>query len=347
LLAAGLFLTQNLTVLLWGSVHRVDALALCFTLAGLVLSSTDRTTLASIPLALAVLTKQTYVVAIPSVCFELWPRRRALLTFLVPLVVFAVVAIAIGQLLTDGWFVWHTLIANANPLDFDYFSAMFNSFIQLNALPVVAAAAVFALSPFPRERQWRAYFVLSGLEALLTIGKLGASSNYWLELTAATSALIGIEAGRLGLTARSAGLAGVVLASLLTAVPGYAATVSQAWQMQVAEPSAQLQLAQHVAQDRGDVLTDDPGLAVLAGKPIEFEFIIFTILAAQHVWDEQPILQAIDAHQFDLVVLSQPLDTPQQALISARWSPSVRDALLANYVPVGQDAGYWLYRPGS
>ena len=84
--------------------------------------------------------------------------------------------------------LWHTVLANANPIDLDYFSAMFNSFIQAQCVPVIAAAALFAMPALPRERQWRAYFVLSGAEALFTIGKLGASSNYWLELTAAAAA---------------------------------------------------------------------------------------------------------------------------------------------------------------
>jgi hypothetical protein len=353
LLAAGLFLTQNLTVLLWAGVHRVDALALCFTLAGLMLNSTGRPAIASAPLALALLTKQTYVVAIPSVCLELWPGRRALLAFLGPLVFFTIVVLTIGQVVSGGWLIWHTLLANANPLDFDYFSAMFDSFIQLNAVPVILAASFFALPALPRERQWRAYFLLAGLETLATMGKLGASSNYWLELTVATSALIGIQAVRVASAAQfrsglsSGSLAALVFSALLIAVPGYAATVTQSWQMHVADPSPQLDLASQLATHPGEVLTDDPGLVVLSGKPVEFEFIIFTILAAQRIWDEQPILQAIASHRFDLVVLSQPLDAPEPPLIAARWSPSVRDALLANYVPAGQDDGYWMYRPAS
>ena len=75
--------------------------------------------------------------------------------------------------------------------------------------------------------------------------------------------------------------------------------------------------------------------------------MIFTILAAQHVWDERPIVQAMDSRRFDLVVLSQPLDAPVPPVIAARWSPSVRDALLAQYVPLKQEAGYWLYRLSS
>ena len=81
LLAGGLFVTQNLTVLLWGPTHRVDMLALCFTLSGLALATGGRTTLAAVPLALAVLTKQTYVAAPVCVLVALWPQRRAMARF--------------------------------------------------------------------------------------------------------------------------------------------------------------------------------------------------------------------------------------------------------------------------
>jgi hypothetical protein len=290
-----------------------------------------------------VLTKQTYLAAIASVCLQLWPRPRRLLVFVSLVLVLLVVALGIGQVLTGGWLLWHTVLANANPLDFDYFAAMFNSLVQLNAVPVIAAASLLGLPlASARERLWRVYFVLSGVVTLVTMGKLGASSNYWLELTAASCALIGIQADRL----KSRLLPGLVLASLLLAVPGYAATLAQDAQLALAdEPPAQLAVAAQVAGEPGDVLTDDPGLAVLAGKRVEFEFIIFTILAAQHVWDEQPILQAIAERQFSLVILSQPVEAPEPPLIGARWSPAVREAILANYGPEKQDGGYWWYTP--
>ena len=87
------------------------------------------------------------------------------------------------------------------------------------------------------------------------------------------------------------------------------------------------------------------GLALLGGKRVEFEFVIFTILAAQGVWDETPILEAIDARRFGLVVLEQSLDEPPRPLISARFTQKVRAALQSAYAPAGQQAGYWFYRP--
>jgi hypothetical protein len=355
LLAAGLFLTQNLTVLLWAPVSRVDPLALCFTLAGLALVAGGRTTLAALPLALAVLTKQTYLAAPLCVLLTVWPRRRALLASGALFGATLALCLGVGAWLTDGWLLWHTVVANANPLDFRYFAAMFGEFLQFNALPMLAALALFGLPAQEPERLWRWYFIVSGVEAVATVGKLGASSNYWLELTAATAVLIGILAVRLARSAESqalftsTGLAGVVLAALLMDVPAYQANVSQGLDLHFDGPASgilpQLDVAPLVAAEPGRVLSDDPGLALLSGKPMEFEFVIFTILAAQGGWDERPILEAIAAQEFSLVVLEVPLEEPPRPLISARYSPRVREALLAAYTPAGQRAAYWFYRP--
>jgi hypothetical protein len=355
LLAAGLFATQNLTVLLWGPTHRVDMLALSFALAGLALATGGRTTLAALPLAVAVLTKQSYLAAPLSVLIVLWPRARQLAAFGVVLGGSLLVAVGVGTWLTGNELLWHTVAANANPLDLDYFEAMLGTFAQFNALPLVAVAALLGLPTRPMERLWRVYFVLSGLIALATVGKIGASSNYWLELTAATSILLGVLAVRLTEVepARgpftSSGLAGVVLASLLICLPAYQATMTQAVAATTsghsAESSQRLVAAGLVADDPGALLTDDPDLALQAGKRVEFE-LIYTLLALEGLWDERPILDAIEARHFALVALLEPLDAPPQPhpLSSAHFTERVRQALRSAYTPAGQIDGYWLYR---
>jgi hypothetical protein len=354
LLAGGLFLTQNLTVLLWGPTHRVDMLALCFALSGLALATGGRSTLAAFPLALAILTKQTYVAAPACVLLTLWPERRAMLRFVGVFVGSVLLAYGIGGWLTGNQLLWHTVVANANPFDLDYFVAMLSQFAQFNALPLVAAAALFGLPARPAERQWRAYFVLSGIVTLATVGKIGASSNYWLELTAATSVLIGVLAARVSEPSAapaafaSAGLAGLVLASLLACIPAYQATMNQTASIAIGGPPAdiadRLQAAAFVADEAGPVLTDDPDLALQAGKPVEFE-LIYTLLALQGVWDEAPVLNPIRARQFGLVVLEEPLDAPPRPLLSMHLTDSVRDALQDAYAPSGRLGAYWLYRP--
>ncbi|MBV9547630.1 MAG: hypothetical protein JOY61_24925, partial [Chloroflexi bacterium] len=202
------------------------------------------------------------------------------------------------------------------------------------------------------------------LAMLPTIAKIGASSNYWLELTAATAALLGLGADRLSRShLPSAGLVApvVVAGSLMIAVPAYQATMTEVADtvhdvIQPPQPQFISLVADRgtapyrvyssfvaqVAEEPGELLTDNPGLAVAAGKRIAFEFQIFQLLHVEGRWSERPILDAIAARRFALVVLMHPLDGP---LNGTRLTPAVRDALAEAYVPVEPQAGFWLYRP--
>jgi len=97
-----------------------------------------------------------------------------------------------------------------------------------------------------------------------------------------------------------------------------------------------------VAHEPGELLTDNSGLAVAAGKRIEFEFQIFQLLNAEGRWSEQPILDAVATRRFALVALMHPLDGPVDG---PRWTPALRQALQRAYTPAGEMGGFWLYRP--
>ena len=275
LLAGGFFLTQNMTILLWGPLHRVDLLALFLALGGLVLATGGRVQLAVLSLLLAVFTKQTYLVAPIAVCAALYPDRRAAVRFAVLFSVGLVGAVAAAQLLSEGWFLWHTVAANANPFDEENFRAMIGSFLHFNGVPLLAAAGLFSLPSQPAERPWR-FFFLGVLLTAPSYGKLGASSNYWLEPTAAIAALIGLLVGRLakGEDIRAPmteyGLALFVAGSLLVPLPGYQAVAREALSVLPAGGAggirSQFALAPLVAAETGEVLTDEPALAVAAGR---------------------------------------------------------------------------------
>jgi hypothetical protein len=361
-LAGGLFLTQNLTVLLWAPLHRVDPLALAFALGGLALASAGRPYAAVVPLLLAFLTKQTYLVAPIVVCLALWPDRGRMLRFAALFAGAAGLTVVVAQVLTCGWFLWHVGLANSNVLDFLTFARLVGTFLQFNGLPVLAAAALFSLPERPGERLWRLYF-LGCLATLPSIAKIGASSNYWLELSAATAVLLSLVAQRLAERPATAVASPVLVAgALLIAMPAYQAVAVEAAvsTRDVLQPPARQYLSlvgdggpqviridtsllPRVAREPGDVLTDNPGLAVAAGKRIAYEFQIFQLLEAEGLWSEEPILDAIAARQFGLVVLMHPLEG---SLEGTRWTPAIRKALREAYVPAGQQAGFYLYRPG-
>jgi hypothetical protein len=145
------------------------------------------------------------------------------------------------------------------------------------------------------------------------------------------------------------GLAAGVLAALLIGLPAYQATAFETLQARVVGPSpperAQRALAALIAQEPGPVLTDQPALAVEGGQTVQFEFLVFTLLARHGLWDERPILDAIAEQRFSLVVMSGPLDAPPKREIEARWTESVAQAIQSAYVLDAQQDGYWLYRP--
>jgi hypothetical protein len=363
LLAAGFFLTQNLTALLWAPLHRVDALALGLTLGGLALAIAGRPSLAGVFFLLAVLTKQTYLTAPVAVAVTLWPCRARLLRFAVIVGGGGLVAVGVAQWLTHGWFLWHTVTANGNTPDLATFAILMGSFLQYNGLPLLAALASFVLPASRGERVWR-FYLLGCLATLPSLAKLGASSNYWLELSVAIAACLALASYRLAAWPRTRLIAPLVVAgSLFIAVPGYQATAVEA-SVNVGEllrPPAPRYLTlvgdggstplrvdatfvAEIAQERGALLTDNSGLAVAAGKPIEFEFQIFQLLEAEGQWSEQPILDAVAARRFALVALMHPLDGPIEG---TRWTPALRAALLTAYAADGQRAGFWLYRPSA
>ena len=196
LLAAGFFLTQNLTALLWAPLHRVDALALGLTLVGLALATAGRPPMAAALFVLALMTKQTFVAAPIAVAITLWPCKKELYRFGAIVVGGAGVGLVVAQWLTHGWFLWHTVTANRNEPDMVTFASLMGSFLQYNGLPVMAALASFALPAARGERLWGIYF-LGCVLSLPSLAKLGASSNYWLELSAPLAAVLALASAQL------------------------------------------------------------------------------------------------------------------------------------------------------
>jgi hypothetical protein len=362
-LAAGIFLTQNLTLLLWSSQHRVDPLALGLTVVGLALYTRARPSIAAVFFLLALFTKQTFVVAPIAAAIALWPCRASFVRFTAIVLGGIAGGVIAAEWLSQGWFWWHVVTTNANEPDLTTFSILMGSFLQFNGLPVLAALASLVLPSGRGERVWRLYFV-GALLTLPAIAKLGASSNYWLELTAATAVLLALGAWHLSQWPVARLVAPtLVVGSLLIAVPGYQATSVEAaraladrfepptprYLSFVADTSpvpyrVDARFIEFLEQQPGDLLTDNSGLAVAAGKRVMYEFQIFQLLQAEGYWSEQPIVDAVAAHRFSLVALMHPLDGPTDG---TRWSPRLQAALEAAYAPDGEQAGFWLYRPRS
>src|SRR5207248_3242247 len=131
--------------------------------------------------------------------------------------------------------------------------------------------------------------------------------------------------------------------AMLIAVPAYQATAVQAAEnlIEASRPAGPHYLSlvadrgaapyrvdtafiADIAREPGDLLTDNSGLAVAAGKRIAYEFQIFQLLNVEGYWSDRPILDAVAARRFSLVAVMHPLEGPAQG---TRWTATLRDAL--------------------
>ncbi|MCL6647588.1 MAG: hypothetical protein K6U89_04575 [Chloroflexi bacterium] len=304
LLAASLFLAQPAAAE-WAGLHRVDSLALAFALAGLLLASRSRLGLAALALTLSVLTKQTYLAA--PLAVPLWlvcnGRWREAARFSVTVLGLVSGGVLLLQHLSDGQFLRHIVGANLNP----YFPTLVLAWLGWAAVvsgPLLLGA-VLGLIVLPRRwLLWKLY-LLASLPNILALGKEGASFNYWFEPLAAAAVLTaGVLALLLVRWPRLAAASAVAL--LVTLLPAAAATarVSSAAVVQAGTDRPHVEQAVQFVRDvPGEVLSEDLAIPVLAGKPVAFEYVIFTILWAEGAWSAEPLIEDVAAGRYPYLLL--------------------------------------------
>lgn len=343
-LAAALFLGHPYTML-WSGLARVDALALAFSLAGLwlVLTKPNRPlwlALAALLLALAVFTRQTYLLAAPAASLvALWLRRRkTALAFAALLAGLCLAAFAWLNAQSNGGFYLHTVLANVNRYEPGRTLAMFRQLLALSPLALslgawLTATALPSLRPVPSPaptqtaRPALAIYFLGGLLSALTVGKVGSGVNYFLELIAAAALLSALAPTWLAFARR-------LLPALLTAQLLWAFIVGL-FLHQTLVGARWAQLPQYRAQDaavraaaaQGQVLSDDfLDLVFLAGQPIYYQPFEYGQLYHAGLWDPTDLARQIRRGEFPLILIGgESLDK------ECCWPPALVSAIQSRY----------------
>ena len=357
----------------WGLLMRVDMVAVAFGLLGLLVSVCGRggfgnTLLALLFCTIAVFGKQTEFAAGISVfliAFLRSPRAACAAAVVAGLSGFAVL----------GWLEWQTAggflhnIIGYNVNRFSRWHAYLVLRSEQASLPVMllilaaSASAVRSAVLIIVNRSRETGHVLSGLRKflcdgsneaqltllvyvgisslmLLAILKSGSSYNYFLGWLIAGAALLGVWLCRLARTEPSSPwfalvvcvIAGSVMASPLRTRP------DQASPEQLASNSA---LVQRIADATKPVASENMTLLMEAGKPVIFEPAIVTELAKVGRWDEQPLVDMIQAGGFAFMIITD--DVPGDSALRTR---AVDAAMRANYPRVEQlGPSLWLRQP--
>jgi hypothetical protein len=178
----------------WGTLMRVDVLGLCLGLWGLVLvqryAGQHKVLWAALPLVLSLFVKPSLIAAPTAALLWLLLRdwRRALSLGLL-MGVSGLLLLGLLHLASGGWFSMHILAANVNAWEYALARDFWRD--QFAILAPLFAAAVLGLGLgawWQPQGVWRMLmplsYTLAGAAVAVGVGKVGAYTNYFLELYA-------------------------------------------------------------------------------------------------------------------------------------------------------------------
>jgi len=296
---------------------------------------------------LAIYTKQTQLAAPLAMGLYLLLRNRR---WFLP---WAAVAATAGllpllwlQRITGGLFLRHTIELNnlsylprEIPWLFLQHAGAFFPFLGL---------ALFLLLPRLREKQREPvdlYLLVSFLLTLFFLGRLGAHSQYVVELCVVTLLFLIRTTGLASMPGRSALLA-VQLAMVLGYTPLYIALEKGRFGM--ASQRAAERIYPLLRQQSGPILTEQGSFALFSGHELFIQLFVFSDFARRGIWDEGKLVREIEHRNFVWVITEFPVEQPLQRVKDLeRFNPPVVDAIRSNYQRAEVIGPYYLYRPLS
>lgn len=365
------FFLSNLFVTLWSGFMRVDSLALLLVLGGLycVLRGGKWLLAAVLLMAAASYTKQSMIAGLAAGFVYLWwmGRRRNAVLFASSWAVIVLVAFALFQAVSRGWFYRHMVIANANPWQADL--AWWFVQTTLQRWPVLfaiagIAAGVVAAGAFRRrdgpppvaagvhgERLLLPYFIFAA-GASLTVGKLGASVNHMIEPIIAALLLAGLGYDRL-VSARPSRAAQGLWVAAAAALLGQAIAMwcppSRFDQGRTDAAQGAKLAAKLIAQTKGDIIGEPVSLLVMNGRPLLLDPATFSCMYLAGFWDPAPLLRDINDQRFGLIFMNGQAHwgAPKHGLYGSRWSARIMEAIRARYRPIGSAGNVVFLAPAA
>ena len=333
-IASALFVSHSL-VRYWMVVLRVDPIGLALTLAGLwVFLRFPRWWPVSIVLfTAAIFTKPTFIAA-PFACLLsllMAKQFRKATSFAATGIALGAAALLVMQVWTHGAFWFDVFRTHPDPWRFSHYELMFHYLVYGDPVLILIGIIAFGSLLLDRKFDLLTLYAICVTGTTVTAGKVGSNDNHLLELTAVLCIL------------SSAGLAKWVRGAVPARVGAYAACVLlAAWlvlQLRFApattpEPGCSLAYDTVRQSPSERILSEDVGALVLAGKPVWVSNpFVYGQLISSGEWSDEAVASRIRSHWFDLILLSE-----DATRYTDRWSPALRQDILANYHLAGRFA---------
>jgi hypothetical protein len=287
---------------------------------------------ALVPFVAAYFTKQTTLAAPAAAVLFLLVHagRRAAARFVAVGIVAGGVPFALLTLATGGEFLRH-IVTDRRLAWQPQLLLNFGGLFLRDYWPLIAAATLAAVAlALARVPVVAPYFLVTAGLLVITIGVEGADHDHLIELAAACAIALGSGlavalAPGSRLTPLAWGLLPLLIAQLYT---GWTPDRWYSAELRVPDPATRRQLDLIVTNIRntpGEVLAEEIGLIILAGKPVPYDDPqAMAALARVGRWDQQQLLADLNNQRFALVILPA---NPRDEL----WTPEVLAAIRANY----------------
>jgi len=326
----------------------VDIPALGLAMLGFWLFSRGRRA-AGIPLfALAVFTRRTTLAAMATAFFGDLMRRGWRPALRAAAVQVALIVLLVGGavLVTRGGLYRQLYLHTAGSVGKAWswqqvWSLIKYPFAAYPAYFLITLLAAIWCAAHSERRPLFIYFLAAGV-IFLTSGRIGSAHNYLVEPLTVGMMMFGVIWADLS---RGQGLARPALMAL-----GGALAIQMVWtdrnlsysislSQEMADASASRRIVELIEQAPGEVLCQDTGLAVLAGRPDAIMPFEFTQMARRGGLDPTPVFEKARDRGYSLIILrfnpfdphEQQLHRPGEDWKAGRWPEGIIQAVLARY----------------
>ena len=366
--AGTILLATSANVLFWGTVGQVDMLGLFFSLAAFLAYSRYQCGGKLAPLAqsgvwivLAMFTKQTFLAAGAAITLLVFWNHRPRGAWFAACTGSCGLALALAlNGLTAGRFFDNAVLANLNPFSAHKAWQHLQYFLPVAGCLLLLAAAVWMGPRRGRFHPFHVYLAAAAGVMALTAPKVGSDLNYQIETMAALCLCAGWSLHRLDffpLWLRSdpgwVTLLQIPLLLHLTLNAGLAAkTVLERSLLETLRRGEMAALGPYLEKSPGPVLSVQIDPLLQAGKRLEVEPLIYTLLVDAGAVDPGPVLRDIEQGRFGLVVLyedvngSKPWNDPELPSLPDAHVQAIRvNYRLVAHIPGPLLDGDYVYAP--
>lgn len=322
----------------WLYLLRADEIGLLFSILGVGLYVWTGKPYWSVPLfGLAIFCKYTLIAAPLAVLLHLIVNRKLKqgTAFAAELGFAGAVACVVLQFATGHWFAVHMLSIHADRYSLAHFLAL-AALVWASAPAVTGLALWYVAQDFRHHSGSFAaiYFATSSVTAL-SAGKLGATTNHFLEWMTASCLCAGLGYALLAakLPTRLAPITALLSVSLLVGVVIQDRTSYQTLP-QLTECGNAYQYVRDSPSSR--ILSESLSPLLIAGKPILVsDPFAYGQLVKNGRWSDRRVEQLVNQKYFDLIVLATD-PSQMKPRSSEAWSGEFMDAVIQNYRTVAR-----------